>query len=74
MGMEILNEKDMEYFRKLQNQGDAIIWEISPKMLAILNLEQLKKDKGKIDQEEVKIWLQHNQSWIEGEYRKIRIQ
>ena len=48
--MEILNEKDMEYFRKLQNQGDAIIWEISSKMLAILNLEQLKKGKGKIDQ------------------------
>lgn len=68
--MEILNEKDMEYFRKLQNQGDAIIWEISSKMLAILNLEQLKKGKGKIDQEEVKMWLQHNQSWIEGEYRK----
>ena len=33
MGMEILNEKDMEYFRKLQNQGDAIIWKSHPRCL-----------------------------------------
>lgn len=68
--MELLNEKDMEYFRRLAEEGKAVILEIAPETLAALDINQFIKETGEIDQEEVRKWLKENNSWRAEEYAK----
>ncbi|MCD7957389.1 MAG: hypothetical protein LUG93_16920 [Lachnospiraceae bacterium] len=72
--IKYLTEKDMEYFYKLEEQGEAVIIRLEPEQLLSLDLSDLdrrKKDAGgEISEEEVRQWLQQHASELQQRYEE----
>ncbi|MCD8154371.1 MAG: hypothetical protein LUF78_06780 [Clostridiales bacterium] len=72
--IKYLTGKDMEYFYKLEEQGEAVIIRLEPEQLLSLDLSELdrrKKDAdNKISVEEVRQWLQQQSSELRQRYEE----
>ncbi|MCD7744118.1 MAG: hypothetical protein LUI13_02300 [Lachnospiraceae bacterium] len=72
--IKYLTEKDMEYFYKLEEQGEAVIIRLEPEQLLSLDLSELdrrKKDAdSNISEEEVRQWLQQHSSELQQRYEE----
>lgn len=67
--MELLTEKDLEYFRKEEEEGRAVILEISEQQLLHLDFSQwLNRKPDEIRKEEVLEWLQKNRNEFQDIY------
>jgi hypothetical protein len=65
--IEYLSERDLKYFEKKENLGEAIIIRIEPEVLLSLDLDALFQDRPKdqtLSAEELEIFLQGNQPAI----------
>lgn len=67
--IELLNEKDMEYFERLEEQGEAVILRIEPEVLAALDIRQLK-NRHPISLEEAKAWIEKHSEELKEEATK----
>lgn len=67
--IELLNEKDMEYFERLEEQGEAVILRIEPEVLAALDIRRLK-NRNLISLEEVKAWIEKHSEELKEEAAK----
>ncbi|MCD7884870.1 MAG: hypothetical protein LUI87_14375 [Lachnospiraceae bacterium] len=72
--VKYLTEKDMEYFYKLEEQGEAVIIRLEPEQLLSLDLSELdrrKTDAGsEISEEEIRQWLQQHSSELRQRYEE----
>jgi len=72
--IKYLTEKDMEYFYKLEEQGEAVIIRLEPEQLLSLDLSELdrrKMDEGsEISEEEIRQWLQQHSSELRQRYEE----
>ena len=64
--MEYLTERDIEYFRKQAENGEAVIIELDPEVLLRLNLSDIMKpDRAEpLSEEEIKNWLEENRAFM----------
>lgn len=65
--IEYLSERDLKYFEKKENLGEAIIIRIEPEVLLSLDLDALFQDRPKdqtLSAEELESFLQGNQPAI----------
>ncbi|MCD8103982.1 MAG: hypothetical protein LUF35_03020 [Lachnospiraceae bacterium] len=72
--IKYLTEKDMEYFYKLEEQGEAVIIRLEPEQLLSLDLSELDRRKtnadSEISEEEVRQWLQQHSSELRQRYEE----
>ena len=68
--MEYLTERDIEYFRKQAENGEAVIIELDPEVLLRLNLSDIMKpDRAEpLSEEEIKNWLEENRAFMKNVY------
>ncbi|MCD8013412.1 MAG: hypothetical protein LUG99_09580 [Lachnospiraceae bacterium] len=72
--IKYLTEKDMEYFYKLEERGEAVIIRLEPEQLLSLDLSELDRRKadanGEISEAEVMQWLQQHSSELRQKYEE----
>jgi len=72
--IKYLTEKDMEYFYKLEEQGEAVIIRLGPEQLLSLDLSELDRRKTDADSEiseaEVRQWLQQHSLELQQRYEE----
>ncbi|MCD8397901.1 MAG: hypothetical protein LUD12_12110 [Lachnospiraceae bacterium] len=72
--IKYLTEKDMEYFYKLEEQGEAVIIRLEPDQLLSLDLSELDRRKknaeSEISEEEILQWLQQYSSELRQRYEE----
>ena len=62
-----LSEKDLEYFEKLEEKGEAVIIRIDPTVLVKLNIDELEEidtEKEPLTGEQLQVWLEKNNALI----------
>ncbi|MCD8075292.1 MAG: hypothetical protein LUF27_09740 [Lachnospiraceae bacterium] len=72
--IKYLTEKDLEYFYKLEEQGEAVIIRLEPEQLLSLDLSELDRRKAdansEISEEEIQQWLQQHSSELRQRYEE----
>ncbi len=75
--IKYLTEKDMEYFYKLEEQGEAVIIRLEPEQLLSLDLSELDRRKtdadSEISEEEIRQWLQQHSLELRKRYEENEI-
>ena len=60
-GLQLLTEKDLLYFKRMEEEGRAVIIELSIERLLMINPERwMKTETEMINEEEVLQWIREN--------------
>ncbi|MDY3998250.1 MAG: hypothetical protein SOY73_03965 [Blautia sp.] len=71
--MELLTEKDLEYFRKKAEEGQVVILELSKEQLLNLDFSRwMNREVNTIEEVEVMEWLQKRRSMIKRLYDVVQ--
>lgn len=70
--MEYLTEKDLEYFRKKEKEGEAVILYIDTEKLLSFDPKKFGEIKNDLNENEIERWLREHDLILENAYKNAK--